>query len=55
LWPLGLFFLLAIVAGVLVWQYWPRLMMHSIVWQRSVNLEMSALLKRVAENPRQAG
>lgn len=55
LWPLGLFLLLAIVAGLLLWQYWPNLMMQSIVWQRSVNLEVSGLLKRVAENPGAAG
>lgn len=54
-WPLAVFFLLAVIAGIVLWQYWPRLMMHSIVWQRGVNLEMSGLLKRVAENPGQAG
>ena len=55
LWPLGVFLLFAVLAGIALWQYWPRLMMQSIVWQRSVNVEMSELLKRVAENPRQAG
>ncbi|CBG89222.1 nickel/cobalt transporter [Citrobacter rodentium] len=55
LWPLALFMLLAAVGGVWLWQAWPQVMVKSIVWQREVNQQMSALLKAVAANPAQAG
>lgn len=55
LWPLAIFLLIAVVAGVMLWQHWPRVMLESISWQREVNARMSGLLKRVAENPARAG
>lgn len=55
LWPLAMFLLIAVVAGVMLWQHWPRVMLESISWQREVNARMSGLLKRVAENPARAG
>ncbi|MFK3705701.1 nickel/cobalt transporter [Klebsiella sp. NPDC088457] len=55
LWPLALFLLLAIAAGWWLWQAWPRVMLQSAVWQRDLNLELSHLLKAVAENPTAAG
>ncbi|HHG8771765.1 TPA: nickel/cobalt transporter [Raoultella planticola] len=55
LWPLALFLLLAIAAGWWLWQAWPRVMLQSAVWQRALNLELSHLLKAVAENPTAAG
>lgn len=55
LWPLALFLLVAAAAGVWLWQAWPQVMVKSIVWQRDVNQQMSALLKAVAANPGQAG
>nr|WP_318384707.1 nickel/cobalt transporter [uncultured Enterobacter sp.] len=55
LWPLAVFAIAAVVAGFLLWQNWPRVMAESIAWQREVNLQMSGLLKRVAQNPGGAG
>lgn len=55
LWPLALFLLVAAAAGIWLWQAWPQVMIKSIVWQRDVNQQMSALLKAVAANPGQAG
>ncbi len=55
LWPLALFLLLASGGALWLWQAWPQVMMKSILWQREVNLQMSGLLKAVAENPSKAG
>lgn len=55
LWPLALFLLVAIAAGVGLWQSWPQVMVKSISWQREVNQQMSLLLKAVAANSTQAG
>ncbi|MFS9380108.1 nickel/cobalt transporter [Citrobacter sp. ANG330] len=55
LWPLALFLLIAAIVGVWLWQTWPQVMIKSIVWQREVNQQLSALLKAVAANPAQAG
>ncbi|RAU37335.1 nickel/cobalt transporter [Enterobacter sp. RIT418] len=54
-WPLALFMLLAAGGLLWLWHAWPQVMMKSIVWQREVNLQMSGLLKAVAENPAKAG
>lgn len=55
LWPLALFLLFAVCGALWLWQAWPQVMMKSIIWQREVNLQMSGLLKAVAENPTKAG
>ena len=55
LWPLAVFLLLATGGGLWLWQAWPQVMMHSVVWQRDVNQQMSGLLKAVAANPTRAG
>lgn len=55
LWPLALFLILAAVGAFWLWQAWPQVMMKSIIWQRDVNMQMSGLLKAVAENPTKAG
>lgn len=55
LWPLALFLLMAAIGGVGLWQTWPQVMVKSIIWQREVNQQMSALLKAVAASPAQAG
>lgn len=54
-WPLALFLLLTLAAGLWLWQAWPQVMIKSVVWQRDINMQMSALLKNVAENPAQTG
>ena len=55
LWPLLLFMVCAAVGLFWLWQAWPQVMIKSVLWQREVNMQMSALLKRVAENPTRAG
>ncbi|MCG3099594.1 nickel/cobalt transporter [Enterobacter sp. DRP3] len=55
LWPLAIFALLAVCGTFWLWQAWPQVMMKSIIWQREVNLQMSGLLKAVAESPTKAG
>ncbi|MGL5969930.1 MAG: nickel/cobalt transporter [Kluyvera sp.] len=55
LWPLGLFFVAALVGLLWLWQFWPQVMIKSVIWQREVNQQMSGLLQAVAENPGQAG
>ena len=55
LWPLLLFFAVAVIGILWLWQAWPQVMLQSVVWQRDVNQKMSGLLQAVAENPAQAG
>ena len=55
LWPLLLFFAVAVIGMLWLWQSWPQVMLQSVVWQRDVNQQMSGLLQAVAENPTQAG
>ena len=54
-WPLALFVLLAGLGCLALWHYWPQVMLNSIRWQRTVNIEMSQLLKGVADNPLRVG
>lgn len=54
-WPLILFAGLIVLAGSLLWYYWPGIMLNSIQWQRFINRELSALIKHVAEHPVEAG
>lgn len=55
LWPLALFLLLALTGGLWLLHAWPQVMLKSIVWQREVNQQMSALLQAVAADPARAG
>lgn len=55
LWPLLLFAVVAVVGLLWLWQFWPQVMLKSVIWQRDVNQQMSGLLKAVAANPGQAG
>ncbi|MGV8926462.1 MAG: nickel/cobalt transporter [Ewingella sp.] len=55
LWPLLLFLLLLAVGGALFWQYWPRILLDSIIWQRELHQELATLLQRVKASPHQAG
>ncbi|APZ03656.1 nickel transporter [Kosakonia cowanii] len=54
-WPLLLFMVVAVFGGLWLWQAWPQVVMRSALWQREVNIQMSTLLKAVAENPTKAG
>lgn len=51
LWPLALFMLLATAGLYALWLYWPQILLSSAVWQRSINQELSGLLRQVADNP----
>lgn len=55
LWPLLVFLLLLAAGGVLFWQYWPRILLSSIVWQRELHQELAGLLQQVKANPQKAG
>lgn len=54
-WPLLLFMVMAVLGALWLWQAWPQVVMRSALWQREVNIQMSTLLKAVAENPTKAG
>ncbi|WP_438918741.1 nickel/cobalt transporter [Kosakonia cowanii] len=54
-WPLLLFMVVAVFGALWLWQAWPQVVMRSALWQRGVNIQMSTLLKAVAENPAKAG
>lgn len=54
-WPLLLFMVVALFGALWLWQAWPQVVMRSALWQREVNMQMSTLLKAVAENPTKAG
>ncbi|RPH28296.1 nickel/cobalt transporter [Buttiauxella warmboldiae] len=55
LWPLAFFFLVCAAAFYSLWYYWPQIILNSAMWQKSINQQMSALLRAVAENPARAG
>lgn len=42
-------------AGVAVWQHWPQILLQSIIWQKTLHQEMTALLQQVATHPHKAG
>lgn len=54
-WPLYVVLLLFIAAGFAVWQHWPQILLQSILWQKMLHQQMTALLQQVASHPHQAG
>ncbi|MCP2230089.1 MULTISPECIES: nickel/cobalt transporter [Erwinia] len=54
-WPLYLLTLIVIATGLLVWHFWPQILLQSILWQKSLHQQMTALLQQVASHPHQAG
>ncbi|AHG19049.1 nickel transporter [Chania multitudinisentens RB-25] len=55
LWPL-LLLLSVLVGGILlVWHYWPQLLMQTVIWQKGLHQQMAALLQQVKAAPQQAG
>lgn len=55
LWPLALFLLITLASLYAVWHYWPQIMFNSAAWQKSINQQLSSLLRQVAEDPARAG
>lgn len=55
LWPLMVFLLLLCAGGGLLWHYWPRILLSSVIWQRDLHQELASLLQQVKANPQQAG
>jgi len=55
LWPLYLLIGVLLIAALLVWQHWPQILLQSVIWQKTLNQQMTTLLKQVASNPHQAG
>lgn len=55
LWPLALFLLLSMLALYALWHYWPQILLNGAAWQKSINQQLSSLLRQVAENPARAG
>lgn len=54
-WPLALFLFVCAVVLCGLWYYWPQIILNSAMWQKSINQQMSALLRDVAENPARTG
>ncbi|MGB7802559.1 nickel/cobalt transporter [Buttiauxella sp.] len=55
LWPLAIFLLTCAIGLYSLWLFWPQIILNSAMWQKSINQQMSALLREVAENPTRAG
>lgn len=55
MWPLAFFLIVCAVAFYSLWHYWPQIILNSAMWQKSINQQMSGLLREVAENPARAG
>lgn len=55
LWPLAVFLLLLAVGSIALWQYWPRILLDSIIWQRELHQELAGLLQQVKADPQKAG
>lgn len=55
LWPLAVFLVLMAAGGAVLWQYWPRILLNSIIWQRELHQELAGLLQQVKANPQKAG
>lgn len=55
LWPLAFFLIICAIGLYSLWHYWPQIILNSAMWQKSINQQMSALLREVAESPARAG
>lgn len=54
-WPLWLLMILFATAALWVWRAWPQILLQSVLWQKALHQQMTALLQQVAANPHQAG
>lgn len=55
LWPLALFLILSAAGLYALWHFWPQILLNSAAWQKTINQQLSGLLRQVAENPARAG
>ncbi|WP_455425403.1 nickel/cobalt transporter [Dryocola sp. LX212] len=55
LWPLALFLLISAAGLYALWHFWPQILLNSAAWQKTINQQLSGLLRQVAENPARAG
>jgi nickel/cobalt exporter len=54
-WPLVFFLLLLGVACGVLWHFWPRILLSSIIWQRDLHQQLASILQQVKTHPAQAG
>ncbi|WP_428943772.1 nickel/cobalt transporter [Pantoea sp. FN060301] len=54
-WPLMLLTVIFALVALLAWRYWPQILLQSVLWQKSLHQQMTALLQQVAVHPHQAG
>ena len=55
LWPLWLMALMVAGSALLLWQFWPQILLQSVWWQKNLHQQMTQLLQQVAAQPGQAG
>ncbi|WP_105496272.1 nickel/cobalt transporter [Escherichia coli] len=55
LWPLAFFLLLVAGAGFWLWRAWPQVLLQRVIWQRTLNAELSMLLQSVENSPSTTG
>lgn len=55
LWPLAAFFVLLALAGVALYQFWPRISFNIILWQRELHQHLANLLQQVKVSPATTG
>ncbi|MEJ4045207.1 nickel/cobalt transporter [Erwinia sp. SLM-02] len=54
-WPLYLLIAALLACALLVWQYWPQILLQSVLWQKNLHQQMTGLLQQVASHPHRAG
>ena len=55
LWPLYVLTAVLVLCALLVWHYWPQILLQSVLWQKDLHQQMTTLLQQVAMDPQQAG
>ncbi|MEG3134018.1 nickel/cobalt transporter [Rouxiella sp. T17] len=55
LWPLIIFLLLLAFGAVAFWHFWPQILLNSIIWQRSLHMQLAEILQQVKTHPAKAG
>lgn len=55
LWPVAIFLLLLACGAFAFWHFWPQILLNSIIWQRSLHMQLAEILQQVKIHPAQAG